>query len=395
LDGLALLFTEGYPAGTPMLRRALSAFRSEDVSKEEGLRWLWLACRAAVDLWDDETWYVLSTRHVQLARDAGALSVLPIALISRMGVYLWTGELSAAASLNHEVEAVTEATGSHLAPYGALGLAAWRGREAETFELIKTSMKEVVARGEGQGLALMDWTSAVLYNGVGRYEDALDAAQQAGEHPEELPFAWGLVELIEAATRSGKPARAADALQRLSETTRASGTDWALGIEARSRALLSDGEAAERLYREAIDRLGHTRVRWALARAHLLYGEWLRRENRRIDAREQLRTAHRMLTSIGAHGFAERAARELRATGERVRKRTTETPLQLTARETQIGRLAGDGLSNPDIAAQLFMSRRTVEYHLHKIFTKLAITSRNQLHSVLANSRTEGLRQAP
>ncbi|MDT4963356.1 MAG: hypothetical protein QOF87_3003 [Pseudonocardiales bacterium] len=395
LDGLALLFTEGYPAGTPMLRRALSAFRSEDVSKEEGLRWLWLACRAAVDLWDDETWYVLSTRHVQLARDAGALSVLPIALISRMGVYLWTGELSAAASLNHEVEAVTEATGSHLAPYGALGLAAWRGREAETFELIKTSMKEVVARGEGQGLALMDWTSAVLYNGVGRYEDALDAAQQAGEHPEELPFAWGLVELIEAATRSGKPARAADALQRLSETTRASGTDWALGIEARSRALLSDGEAAERLYREAIDRLGHTRVRWALARAHLLYGEWLRRENRRIDAREQLRTAHRMLTSIGAHGFTERAARELRATGERVRKRTTETPLQLTARETQIGRLAGDGLSNPDIAAQLFMSRRTVEYHLHKIFTKLAITSRNQLHSVLANSRTEGLRQTP
>jgi ATP/maltotriose-dependent transcriptional regulator MalT len=159
--------------------------------------------------------------------------------------------------------------------------------------------------------------------------------------------------------------------------------------------LLSDGEAAERLYREAIDRLGHTRVRWALARAHLLYGEWLRRENRRIDAREQLRTAHRMLTSIGAHGFAERAARELRATGERVRKRTTETPLQLTARETQIGRLAGDGLSNPDIAAQLFMSRRTVEYHLHKIFTKLAITSRNQLHSVLANSRTEGLRQTP
>ena len=258
-------------------------------------------------------------------------------------------------------------------------------------------MKEVVARGEGQGLALMDWTSAVLYNGVGRYEEALDAAQQAGEHPEELPFAWGLVELIEAATRSGKAARAADALQRLSETTRASGTDWALGIEARSRALLSDGEAAERLYREAIDRLGQTRVRWALARAHLLYGEWLRRENRRIDAREQLRTAHRMLTSIGADGFAERAARELRATGEQVRKRTPETttPSQLTAREAQISQLAGDGLSNPEIAAQLFMSRRTVEYHLHKIFTKLAISSRNQLHGALANSRTGGPRQIP
>ena len=198
----------------------------------------------------------------------------------------------------------------------------------------------------------------VLYNSVGRYEDALDAAQRAGEHAEELPFAWGLVELIEAATRSGKAARATDALQRVSETTRASGTDWALGIEARSRALLSDGEAAERLYREAIDRLGHTRVRWALARAHLLYGEWLRRENRRIDAREQLRTAHRMLTSIGADGFAERAARELRATGEQVRKRTPETTTtsQLTARETQISQLASDGLSNPEIAAQPFVS---------------------------------------
>src|SRR5207302_1838638 len=225
----------------------------------------------------------------------------------RMAVHLWAGELAAAASLVNEVGAVTDATGSHLAPYGALGLAARRGREAEASELIETATLEVVARGEGQGLALIDWTSAVLYNGVGRYEDALDAAQQAGDHPEELPFAWGLVELIEAATRTGKAARAADALQRLSETTRASGSDWALGIEARSRALLSDGEAAERLYREAIDRLGRTLVRVELARVHLLYGEWLRRENRRLDAREQLRTAHDMLSSMGAEAFAQRA----------------------------------------------------------------------------------------
>jgi DNA-binding CsgD family transcriptional regulator len=384
LDGLALLNTEGHAAGAPTLKRALSAFSSEDLSAEEGLRWLWLACRAAVDLWNDESWEVLSTRHVQLARNAGALSVLPIALISRMGVQLWTGELAAAASLNHEVEAVTDATGSHLAPYGALGLAALRGREAEASELIETSLKEVVARGEGQGLGLIDWTSAVLYNGVGRYEDALDAAQQAGEHPEELPFAWGLVELIEAATRTGKAARTANALERLSETTRASGTDWALGIEARSRALLTDGEAAaEHLYREAIDRLGRTRVRMALARAHLIYGEWLRRENRRVDAREQLRTAHEMLSSIGAEAFAERAARELRATGENVRKPAADTGGQLTAQETHIARLAADGYSNPEIGAQLFISPRTVEYHLHKVFTVLSIASRTELPHVL------------
>jgi DNA-binding CsgD family transcriptional regulator len=394
LDGLALLNTEGHAAAAPTLKQALTAFSREDISTEEGLRWLWLACRAAVDLWDDASWELLSTRHVQLARNAGALGVLPIALISRMGVQLWTGELAAAASLNHEVEAVTDATGSHLAPYGALGLAAFRGREAEASELIETSLKEVVARGEGQGLGLIDWTSAVLYNGVGRYEDALDAAQQAGEHPEELPFAWGLVELIEAATRSRKNGRAVDALQRLSETTRASGTDWALGIEARSRALLSDGEAAEHLYREAIDRLGRTRVRMALARAHLVYGEWLRRENRRVDAREQLRTAHDMLASMGAEAFAERAARELRATGENVRKRTPETRGQLTAQETQIARLAADGYSNPEIGAQLFISPRTVEYHLHKVFAALAIASRTELPHVLPG-HDEPLQAAP
>jgi DNA-binding CsgD family transcriptional regulator len=383
LDGLALLNTEGHAAGMPMLRRALTAFRGAGISRDEGLRWLWLACRAAVALWDDETWELLSTRHVRLARDAGALSVLPMALISRMGVHLWTGELARAASLNHEVEAVTDATGSHLAPYGALGLAAFRGREAEASELIENSMKGIVARGEGQGLALIDWTSAVLYNGLGRYDDALNAAQQAGEHAEELPFAWGLVELIEAATRSGKAAGAEDALERLSETTRASGTDWALGIEARSRALLSEGETAERLYREAIDRLRRTRVRWALARAHLLYGEWLRRERRRLDAREQLRTAHEMFVTMGMEAFAERAERELLATGEAARKRAVETRGELTAQETQIARLARNGLSNLEIGARLFISPRTVQYHLHKVFTKLGISSRTQLHRVL------------
>jgi len=334
---------------------------------------------------------VLATRQVQLARDAGALTVLPIALNSRIYMHLNSGELAAAAALIAEAQAITDATGSQLAPYGVLLLAGWRGREAEASELIEASMKEVVARGEGLGLTVIQWASAVLYNGLGRWEDALAAAQRAGEDPHEQLFStWAAVELIEAATRSGMPEQAAGALERLSRSTGASGTDWALGIEARSRALISDGEAAERLYREAIDRLGRTRIRVELARAHLLYGEWLRRENRRIDAREQLRTAHQMFVSMGADGFAERAARELHATGERVRKRTTHTAAQLTARETQIARLAGHGLSNPEIAAQLFMSPRTVEYHLHKIFTRLAINSRNQLHGALANARSDG-----
>ena len=242
-----------------------------------------------------------------------------------------------------------------------------------------------------RGLSFVRRATAVLCNGLGRYEEALASAQQASEDsPADLFANWALAELIEAATRSGVPELAAGALQRLSATARASGTDWALGVEARSQALMSDSENAEILYHEAIDRLGRTRLRWELGRAHLLYGEWLRRANRRIDAREQLRTAHQMFAAMGAGGFAERAARELRATGERVRKRTTETPARLTAREAQIARLAGDGLSNPEIAAQLFMSPRTVEYHLHKIFTKLDISSRNQLHGVLAGRRTKG-----
>jgi DNA-binding CsgD family transcriptional regulator len=386
LDGLALLFTEGYPAGAPVVKRALTAFRSEDMSPEHGLRWLWLACRAAVDVWDDEAWDMLATRHVRLARDAGALTVLPMALISRIAVHLNAGELAAAAALNDEAEAVTDATGSHLAPYGALALAAWRGQEAEALDLIKANMKGVMARGEGQGLALIDWTTAVLYNGLGRYEDALAPAQRAGEHRVELPFAWGLAEAVEAATRSGLSVRAAGALERLSETTRASGSDWALGIEARSRALLSDGETAERLYREAIDRLGRTRVRVALARAHLLYGEWLRRERRRIDARKHLRTAHDLLSAMGMEAFAERAARELLATGETARKRTFETFDELTAQEAQIARLAGDGDTNREIGAQLFISPRTVEWHLRNVFTKLGISSRRELRKVLPNA---------
>ena len=279
LDGLAVLVTEGYAAGAPMLRHALSTFLSQDMSTEEELRWLWLAGRVAWALWDDDTWHVLVSRLVQLAREVGALSQLPLALNSRVFVHLVAGELPAAASQVEEAQTVEEATGSNFVPYGALGLAALSGRAGEAGELIESILSEVVPRGEGIGVTVSQWANAVLCNGLGRYEQALAAAERAGEYPQELGFCtWSLAELVEAGVRSGQAERASHALQRLAETTRPSGTDWALGMEARSRALLSAGEAAESLYREAIDRLSRTRVRVELARAHLLYGEWLRRE---------------------------------------------------------------------------------------------------------------------
>jgi DNA-binding CsgD family transcriptional regulator len=381
LDSLAVLATEGYAAGTPMLKRALSCFRDQDISPEDEIRWLGLACSAAIIVWDEEAWHLLCARHVQLARDAGALMVLPLALNMLSGVHLSAGELAAAAALIDEAAAATEAAGSHIAPYGAMAFAAWQGHEAEASELIETSMKNVGARGAGVGQTVMQWANAVLHNGLGQYEQALAATQQTYEQD----TTWGLVERIEAAARCGEAALGADALLLLSQTTSAAGSDWALGTEARSRALLSEGEAAESLYREAIDRLGRTRARVDLGRAHLVYGEWLRRERRRLDAREQLRTAVEMLAAMGVDAFAERATRELRATGETARKRTTQTFGQLTAQEAQISRLARDGLSNPEIAARLFISPRTVEYHLHKVFAKLDITSRNQLAGVLSS----------
>ena len=396
LDGLALLITEGSSAATPTLKRALSAFRSQELSREETIGCLAAACRTATDLWDDEACDVLSTRFVRLARDAGALTALPIALAWRISALVQAGALAEAASLIDEIDAVTEATGAQLLPYGALWVVAWQGREAAASEVIEASTSEAVARGEGFGLIAIQWASAVLYNGLGRYDDALVAAQRASEPPQNLAFFTGaLPELIEAATRRGTPERATDALQRLTQTTRASGSDWALGIEARSRALLSDGETAEILYREAIDRLDRTRIRAHLARAHLLYGEWLRRERRRLDAREQLRRAHEMFSDMGTEAFAERARRELLATGEHARSRTVETRDVLTAQETQIASLAAEGISNQEIAAELFISPSTVAYHLRKVFAKLDVRSRRDLARALPGRPSAASRVPP
>jgi DNA-binding CsgD family transcriptional regulator len=385
LDGVATRFAHGYPAGAPMLKRAVSAFRTQKMSPEEELRWLWLASTTAVMLWDDESWNWLAARHLQLARDTGALTALHLALSARIGAHVFAGELASASSLIEELRAVTDAIGGQLPPYSPLLYAALRGREAEATELIAATLRDASMRGEGQGLAAAESARALLLNSLGRYEEALRAAELGSEHPEERLFSnIGLVEAVVAAARSGAKKRAGKALDRLTEMTRASGTNWALGIEARSRALLSEGAEAGGLYREAIERLSSTRVRFELARAHLHYGEWLRRERRRLDARAQLRIAHEMFLAMRLKAFAASAERELLATGERARKRVAETREDLTAQETQIAGLARDGLSNAEIGARLFISPRTVEYHLHKVFNKLGITSRSHLDRALA-----------
>jgi DNA-binding CsgD family transcriptional regulator len=384
LDGLIAHYNVGYATGLPLIRKGLQAFGT-GMPVDEELRWHWVAGIMARHVWDDESWHRLSDRHVQLARSVGALSELPVALNSRAFMLLFAGELPAAAALIQELQPAIEATGTRLAPYPTLGLAALAGRAAEATALIDAITRDVTPRGEGIGLTVVDWARAVLNNGLGNYQEAMTAAQRSTGYLREMTApTWTMVELIEAAARSGRNDIAADALARLAETTSASGTDWGRGVEARSRALLSDGDTAEHLYREAIERLARRRVRADLARAHLVYGEWLRRERRRVDARAELRTALEMLESMGMDAFAERARRELQATGETARKRAVTTSDHgLTAQEWQVARLAREGLSNPEIGARLFISARTVQYHLRKVFAKLGINSRSQLDGVL------------
>ena len=384
LDGLAVLYTQGYAAALPLLRQALDA-AEESTPADEEPHWLWLACVMASHLWDDERWELLSRRYLTLVRRIGALAELPQALDRRLRPLLFAGELTAAAALLDETRTVEEATGHPPWPYGALSLAAFRGNQATAATLISSIMRDVTQRGEGYGITCAEWANAVLSNGLGQPRDAVAAAERATEYRGDLGFSrWALVELVEAAAHAGMTETAAAAYRQLTEMTGPAGTDWALGVAARSRALLSDGNEAEDGYREAIDRLGRTRIRVDLARAHLLYGEWLRREGRRTDARSQLRTAHELLDAMGLAAFAERARRELAATGETVRKRTVEaTTTILTAQEAYIGRLARDGRTNAEIGAQLFLSVRTVEWHLRKIFIKLGISSRRELRTAL------------
>jgi DNA-binding CsgD family transcriptional regulator len=384
LDGFSVLVTEGRVAAAPMLRRAALVFAEEETAMDEGPRWGWAAGWAACELWDDETWQAILLRQLESVREAGLLSVLPIYLNALAVTATWRGDFATAASLVAEVDAIAEATGTRLARYAAVTLAGFRGAEAEASRLIEVVEKDASAAGQGVGIQWCQLVCGMMYNGLGRYEEALASAQQASEQaPELFVSTWALPELIEAATRTGNTQLALDALEQLAEATSAGGTDWGLGIHARSRALLAEGKAAEGLYRESIERLGRTRVRVELARAHLLYGEWLRRANRRVDSREQLRTADQMFTEMGAGAFAERTKRELLATGQRVHKRTVETSDALTVQEAQVAQLARDGIPNADIGARLFISRRTVEYHLHKVFTKLGISSRHQLEHAL------------
>ena len=389
LDGLTRLSTDGIAVAAPALRQAVTLFAGDDVSAGDRLRWSYLALWPAIYLWDDHAYHAILTQHLHLVRTAGALDRLPVDLRSASLLAAWSGDFGAAASLIAESEAVCEATGARIAPYAALLLAGLRGRPAEVVPLVDLAIS--AAGGKGQVVILAQWVTAILYNGLGRYEEAREAAGQAAGDPSGFQVSrWALLELIEAAARSGDMPAARDALQRLAETTQAGGTDLALGIEARSRALVTGDATADGWYREAVDRLGRTQLRPELARAHLLYGEWLRRQGHRSQAREQLRAAHTLMDEMGMQAFAERARRELQATGETVRKRTTRAAArasqELTAQEAQVARLARDGLSNPEIGARLFISSHTVQYHLSKVFTKLGITSRSQLHRVLSAS---------
>jgi ATP/maltotriose-dependent transcriptional regulator MalT len=388
LDGLALRYAEGCTAASRPFKQALRAFRDARLSEDEELRWLWLACHIARELGDDEAWDELTARQLQLARRAGAFALLPIALDNRFSVELLTGRLAEATSLAAEADAVVEATGGHLVRRTGIALASWHGRDAEARALTEAHREEVLRRGEGLWLTANDWGIAVLYNALGRYDEALAVLERVAENPEGTGLSiWVAAEFVEAAVRSGNAQRAFGPLARLTEIAEANGNDWSLGLRAARAAMVEEGEAAEQLYREAIERFSRTRIRIGIARSHLLYGEWLRRENRRVDAREHLRLAHELFSEIGNEPFAERARRELLATGETVRKRTVETLDELTPQELQIGRMAAEGFTNPEIGAQLFLSPRTVEWHLRKVFGKLGISSRRQLRSAMPGAR--------
>jgi ATP/maltotriose-dependent transcriptional regulator MalT len=388
LRAFSTLILDGYGAGTPMSEQTVAALRHGEFSTARDLGWLVLGAQLALTLWDAGAWDELTQRQLRLARDTGQLDILPIALTNRAITHILAGELAAAASLVKEIEMVSEATGIPTPPYAAVATAVF-GSPADAFRLIDATLQAATERGEGGAVKWIQLERAILCNASGRYDDALTAAASVYEEP-VIYSVWIGTELIESAVRSGRPERAARALENLREMASAAGTDWVLGVEARCRALLGDGETAEDLYRASIGHLERTRQPVDLARSHLVYGEWLRREDRRSDAREQLRSARDMFDAIGAVAFSDRAARELAAAGETFRKRPGDKGLgsDLTAREAQIARLAAEGLSNREIGEQLFISHRTVGYHLGAVFAKLDVTSRAQLHNALDRARS-------
>jgi DNA-binding CsgD family transcriptional regulator len=342
-----------------------------------------------MELWDDDAWFELASGQAELARATGTLVLLPYVLDYLAGFHVHAGDLSLASGLVAEAENLHLGIRAETLPYIPLRLAAWRGQSSIASKLVEVMRRGASERGEGCAIAAADYASATLHNGLGQYELALDAAQNAAAADELVTTSWALYELIEAASRSGQRAVALDAVDRLSERTSASATSWARGTQARSLALVQDGKAVDELYREAITWLGRTRMAAHLARARLTYGEWLRRKGRRVDAREQLRDAHEAFSSMGAAGFADRARRELQATGERVRKRRADARDELTPQQLQVARLARDGRTNSEIAAKLFLSPRTVEWHLRQVYSKLGIRSRIQLHGALPRREAE------
>src|SRR3954465_1620154 len=395
LDGLSTLVTEGRAAAAPLLRRATASFTNEASPGQENFHWGRTTTISAKLLWDEDSWHAIIARYLREARDAGALARLPIDLADWAIFSTWCGDFGAAAVAIAEADAITKATGTQIAPYAQLLLSAFRGQQ-DASPLIESTIRHAGTSGQGLGVQWAEWASAILFNGLARYDRALVSAQRAAaERPLLHVSPWASTELVEAAVRSARPDVAAGALERVIAATASCTTDWGWGIQARCRALMSEGESAQSLHREAIERLARTRGRPDLARAHLLYGEWLRRENRRVDARKQLRTAHEMLVTIGMEAFAERARNELLATGEKVRKRTVETRDDLTAQERQIAGLARDGLTNPEIGARLFLSPRTAEWHLRNVFTKLGIRSRRELANALRGSESVRVVAAP
>jgi DNA-binding CsgD family transcriptional regulator len=382
LDGLVTRVIDGYVAGAPLMASAIDEFRKQDAVDAVDPRWYDMATRITLDLFDHDAFEELSSRQLELLRSAGLLASLPVGLATRAAADVFAGRLSEAAAHIAEGEAITTAIGGPQLRRSDPLLAAYRGQSRRCLEIVQATLDGgAVEHGQGFSVAAGLFASAVLHNGLGQYGEALSAAEQAVQYDDVAINGYALVELVESAARCGDLPTATDALNRLVERTEVSGTETALGLAARSRALISDGPAAEAEYISAIDHLTHSPAVVFLARTRLIYGEWLRRQNRRVDARTQLRAAVEMFSEMGADGFAERANRELEATGETVRKRQAAPAVELTTQEGYIARLAREGHTNSEIAAQLFISPRTVEWHMGKIFSKLGVSSRRELRN--------------